>query len=486
MRPDLPLTLPTAGGNGGGFGGQLVGGATTILDTIKDPAGALGGAVAGAARSAVDPLLEQFARLPVFLMKQFAQVLNSASGLSLGDVQTSSAWQISLYISGSVAFLVLLLQTASIAVGRDGAGLGFAVRGLVRYAVSIAAIVGLASAGLAAADGVSSYIVAATFGDTAGLQTKMAVLFGGQALISGGGAGLVFMFLFAFVIAALTLLLWVELFIRNAAIVVLVVTSPIAAAGSMHQATSSWAKKTMSWTIAFIVMKPVLFLCLAIGVTRFGEATDLTRVLLGGAILAVAGITPFMLLKLFSFVDDVGLGAIGQKAVGALGLESLGGLVPGSSRGGSSGGGAGVGGGGGAFSPDADLSGDQLMNHIEQDNIAQMEQRVKANEASNPAPAPASASSATGSPAAAGTPPATPAGTPATAASHAAPGASAPGAPTGPGTPSPAGTSSGSGTPAGGGRAASADAPGVGAGGGAGGGAAPAAPPAAAAAVVGL
>jgi len=445
MRPDLPLTLPTAGGNGGGFGGQLVGGATTILDTIKDPAGALGGAVAGVARSAVDPLLEQFARLPVFLMKRFAQVLNSASGLSLGDVQTSSAWRISLYISGSVAFLVLLLQTASIAVGRDGTGLGFAVRGLVRYAVSIAAIVGLASAALAAADGVSSYIVAATFGDTAELQSKMAVLFGGQALISGGGAGLVFMFLFAFVIAALTLLLWVELFIRNAAIVVLVVTSPIAAAGSMHQATSSWAKKTMSWTIAFIVMKPVLFLCLAIGVTRFGEATDLTRVLLGGAILAVAGITPFMLLKLFSFVDDVGLGAIDQKAAGALGLESLGGMVPGGSRGGSSGGG-----GGGAFSPDADLSGEQLMNHIEQDNIAQMEQRVKANQASNPSPAQASAGSATGSPGAAETPPAAPAGTPATAAGPATPGAPAPGAPAVPGTPSPAGTSSGSGNPTGG------------------------------------
>lgn len=225
MPPDLPLALPTAGGNGG-FGGQLVGGATTILDTIKDPAGALGGAVTGLAHSAVDPLLEQFARLPVFLMEQFAQVLNSASGLSLSDIETSSAWRISLYVSGSVAFVVLLLQTASIAIGRDGTGLGFAVRGLIRYAVSIAALVGVASAGLAAADGVSSYIVAATFGDTAGLQTKMAVLFGGQALISGGGAGLVFMFLFAFVIAGLTLLLWVELFIRNAAIVVLVVTSP--------------------------------------------------------------------------------------------------------------------------------------------------------------------------------------------------------------------------------------------------------------------
>ncbi len=479
MRLDFtatPLTLPHAGGSGHDLGGRLGQLGHAVLGTITDPAGALGGAVAGAARSAVDPLLEQFARLPVFLMKQFAQVLNSASGLSLSDVQTSSAWQISLYISGSVAFLVLLLQTASIAIGRDGTGLGFAGRGLIRYAVSIAAIVGLASAGLAAADGVSSYIVAATFGDTAGLQTKMAVLFGGQALISGGGAGLVFMFLFAFVIAALTLLLWVELFIRNAAIVVLVVTSPIAAAGSMHQATSSWAKKTMSWTIAFIVMKPVLFLCLAIGVTRFGEATDLTRVLLGGAILAVAGITPFMLLKLFSFVDDVGLGAIGQKAAGALGLESLGGMVPGGSRGGSSGGGAG---GGGAFSPDADLSGEQLMNHIEEDNIAQMEQRVKANQASNPAPAQASAGSATGSPGVAETPPAAPAGTPATAAGPATPGAPAPGAPAAPGTPSPAGTSSGSGTPTGG--AAS---------GGAGGGAGPAvagpaaAPPAAAAVVL--
>ena len=450
MRLDFtatPLTLPPAGGSGHDLGGRLGQLGHAVLGTITDPAGALGGAVAGVAHSAVDPLLEQFARLPVFLMKQFAQVLNSASGLSLSDVQTSSAWRISLYISGAVAFLVLLLQTASIAVGRDGTGLGFAVRGLVRYAVSIAAIVGLASAALAAADGVSSYIVAATFGDTAGLQSKMAVLFGGQALISGGGAGLVFMFLFAFVIAALTLLLWVELFIRNAAIVVLVVTSPIAAAGSMHQATSSWAKKTMSWTIAFIVMKPVLFLCLAIGVTRFGEATDLTRVLLGGAILAVAGITPFMLLKLFSFVDDVGLGAIGQKAAGALGLESLGGMVPGGSRGGSSGGGAG---GGGAFSPDADLSGEQLMNHIEQDNIAQMEQRVKANQASNPSPAQASAGSATGSPGAAETPPAAPAGTPATAAGPATPGAPAPGAPAVPGTPSPGGTSNGSGAPTGG------------------------------------
>ncbi len=434
--------------------------------------------MSGVARSAVDPLLEQFAKLPVFLMKQFAQVLNSASGVSLGDIQTSSAWRISLYVSGSVAFLVLLLQTASIAVGRDGAGLGFAVRGLVRYAVSIAAIVGVASAALAAADGVSSYIVAATFGDTAGLQTKMLVLFGGQALVSGGGAGLVFMFLFAFVIAALTLLLWGELFIRNAAIVVLVVTSPIAAAGSMHQATSSWAKKTMSWTIAFIVMKPVLFLCLAIGVTRFGEATDLTRVLLGGAILAVAGITPFMLLKLFSFVDDVGLGVIGQKAAGALGLESLAGMVPGGSGGGSSGGGASGGGGGGAFSPDADLSGEQLMNHIEQDNISQMEQRVKANQASNPAPAPASAGGATGSPAAAETPPPAPAGPPAPGAGPAAPGAPAPGAPAGLGTPSPAGTSSGSGAPTGGaasGGAGGAAGPAV---------AAPAAPPAAAAVVL--
>ncbi len=63
----------------------------------------------------------------------------------------------------------------------------------------------------------------------------------------------------------LTGVLWFELLLRNAAVAVLIATSPISAVGQMSDATRGWWPTLVSATIRLIVLKPAIALVMMLG-----------------------------------------------------------------------------------------------------------------------------------------------------------------------------------------------------------------------------
>ncbi|HEY9414096.1 MAG TPA: hypothetical protein VIQ30_04990, partial [Pseudonocardia sp.] len=97
---------------------------------------------------------------------------------------------------------------------------------------------------------------------------------------------------------------WVmEIIWRQAAILVLVATVPITAAGLLAHTTSSWFWRGLRWTIAAIAVKPVLALIVVIGLSSLSGATGPVGLLAGVAVLWVSLTSPTALFRLLAFVD---------------------------------------------------------------------------------------------------------------------------------------------------------------------------------------
>ncbi len=100
--------------------------------------------------------------------------------------------------------------------------------------------------------------------------------------------------------------------VREAALMLLTATSPIAAGGLLSEGTRSWFWKTLRWFIASLMISPLCALILGVGV-KITHATvegrgDKTAAAVGmavvGCILILIGaICPLILFRLLAFVD---------------------------------------------------------------------------------------------------------------------------------------------------------------------------------------
>ena len=121
--------------------------------------------------------------------------------------------------------------------------------------------------------------------------------------------------IFAVVGILLTIVLWFELLLRNAAIAVLVATSPIAAAGQASRSTEGWWPKLASSTAQLIILKPVIALVFCLGFSLTGRSSDIETLLSGMLILVLAVIAWPAVARFFTFASiqvggGAGLGAV--------------------------------------------------------------------------------------------------------------------------------------------------------------------------------
>jgi hypothetical protein len=270
---------------------------------------------------------------------------NAADQFSVFSVSTTTGpikviWPMMLWISGILAIALFFWQMI---VTNLHAGRGFLrlVTGPVQYGVTLAVTVGLVASFLAAVDGITDGILNyglqsknfvdafshTTFAGAIGHGVKASVL----GIIAIGGI----------VPAALGYVL--EMLFREAAIYVLVGGIPLVAAGLLANVTAQWLWRTARWLAAAIAMKPVLALALVLGVAIAGGSQGLSGLLAGVGVLVVSLIAPFVLFRLFAFVDpgsDAG-GAF-RDFLSSRGLDSYGSHNPTSAM-------AGVAGGGGAI-----------------------------------------------------------------------------------------------------------------------------------------
>ena len=192
----------------------------------------------------------------------------------------------------------------------------------------------VATAALAASDQVARFIVTAEFGSQAGFARKLGAVVDwsgvGTPALQVATAGALLL-VFGLIGILLIVVLWFELLLRNAAIAILVATSPIAAAGQVSDATKAWWSRTVAATVQLMILKPVIALVFAVGFGMAGDSAGVTGILQGLLVLGLAAFAWPVIARFFTFATiqaaDSGLGALLGLAAGTIASRGGGGTA---------------------------------------------------------------------------------------------------------------------------------------------------------------
>jgi hypothetical protein len=300
---------------------------------ITSPLGCIGQLVGSTASSAWDAVCLSFAAAADALLKAFARAFTAIPPVDLTSPGVKNVYAISLGIAAAITVLLLLGQVIHTAFTHDGTALAYGLAGLGKAAAAFVLTLAIASAAVTAADSLTSYIISRSFGSAARLTARITTLLSfttgtgppGQRL--AGGASL--LLLLAIVAMLLIVVLWFELLLRNAAIAVLVATSPIAAAGMTSAPSRSWWPRMAAATGQLIILKPVIALVFAVGLELTGTSHDVETLLAGMLILLLAVVAWPVIARFFTFASvglsgSTGLGVVLGFAAGRL----SGGAIP--------------------------------------------------------------------------------------------------------------------------------------------------------------
>jgi len=307
-------------------------------------AGSIAKSVAG---DAFDSIAKSFGHAAQAATGWLWAQISTATAVRLGGVGFSTVLAIVATIAGTVAVGLFVIQIVQSLLRREPAGLGRAVRGLLVAFIAGGAAVAVVNLLLGATDALCNGLVQTAVGtDPAGLgrlvlgSTATAALVG---MVSGPG-GAAGVLLLALAVLAAVVIVYLALVIRKVLIVATAVFAPLAFAGSLADITVAWTRRWIEFTLALIFSKLILVLIFVIGYFMLikgagqagsGVTQEITQVVSGIIVLALAGFAPWLALKVVHFTGDhanqlhamsattaggaLAVGRMGQKAVPTMG-----------------------------------------------------------------------------------------------------------------------------------------------------------------------
>jgi hypothetical protein len=292
----------------------------------KAASAAAGGIASGVGSSIFSQLAHWWADAYKSLLGTFSAAFLHAGDVSLAQYQASGLWKLEVGIGMVLAAGGIIWAGARTGWTRSGEPVATALAGLAKAVVGTGLVFTVVMALMAAADSITRGIMTATAGSTAAFASKL-----GALSAAGAGQSTALIFLFSLLGVIITALLWIEMLIRAAGLIIVTMTAPIGAGGLVSESTAGWWRKLVAAELALIVIKPVIALVLGVGFTAVSGASGVEGLLVGLMILAAASFAWPTVARLFTFfgsqVASFGLG-------GALGLA--GGLA--AARGGGGGG----------------------------------------------------------------------------------------------------------------------------------------------------
>jgi hypothetical protein len=248
-----------------------------------------------------------------------ATTINLSSGGITRDLVATGA------IAGILCTGLFVIQVITAAVRREPGGLARGVRGLFIAIVASTFAIAATKIVLVAVDELSAGVVKfATGTNIDGLGSRFAIA---SSLASiNNPAGLL---LFSLVILAAVVIVWAAMMIRKMLIIVAAVMTPLAFAGGAADITRSWIRRWLEFTAALIASKLLLVIMLMIGLSVFegagmagnsnghsSAAQAGTQLATGSVLLLLAGLAPWIAIKMFHFAGD-SLHAVHAQAQGA-------------------------------------------------------------------------------------------------------------------------------------------------------------------------
>lgn len=209
-----------------------------------------------------------------------------------------------------VAVVMAFVQLGMVAFRRDGQSLARLLVGIVQFGAVWLAYVGIASVLVVAASGLTHGLLQSLLhvdsfaGYRPGADWPRHVNDTVTATVLGVCAWLL---IWPASIAYLLVML-----VREAGLLLLAATSPIAAGGLMSEVGRSWFWKSLRWFIAAVLVAPLAALVLGVGdkITEgvvSGAGNDTTAAVgmavVGSILVLVAALCPLVLFRLLAFVD---------------------------------------------------------------------------------------------------------------------------------------------------------------------------------------
>lgn len=300
-------------------------------DPVGCVTGVLGGAVGDVASSAWDSICKSFADAATEVLQAFAKTFVNIPNVDVASSGIKSVYGISLGLAGLVAALLLIGQVIRTAITHDGSALAHGLVGVGKAALAFMLTLTIAGTSLAAADEITRYIVDASFGGTQQFSDKIAKLVAWDPSTSAS-----LILVFAVIAILLTVVLWFEMLLRNAAFGILIATSPIAASGQVSETTKAWWSKLVATSVQLVILKPIVALVFALGFNMAGSSQDVETTLAGMLVLLLAAVAWPAVARFFSFASvqvggGAGLGALLGFAGGRLSAGAAGGAPSGAS-----------------------------------------------------------------------------------------------------------------------------------------------------------
>lgn len=114
-------------------------------------------------------------------------------------------------------------------------------------------------------------------------------------------------FLNAVLISVVALIVWLELVMREAAVYVALAFLPLTLIAMVWERTAHWSRRLAEWLVAIVLAKFTIAAAFALAASAItgglGDDGGVSTVLAGSAVLLIAALTPWALLKLIPFAE---------------------------------------------------------------------------------------------------------------------------------------------------------------------------------------
>jgi hypothetical protein len=270
-----------------------------------DPLGGLGTSAANAMAQAVFTAFGTFVADGVRLvLDEMGTAISDTTKAKLGRQWFDSHFNVMRSLAVLILLPMMLVGLISSVIHRDVGQLARAGGVYVPVAIVGGAMsILLTEQALQVTDAATTFVTgdmtASVNRATAALADAVTKLVSARAPGLGTFLGIVVMLLLMFG----ALLIWIELLLRTSAIYVVVLFLPLALSGLVWRGTVAWTRRMIEVLVALILSKFVIVVVLDLAAGMVTAGDGIGTVMQGAALLLLAALAPFALLRLVPIVE---------------------------------------------------------------------------------------------------------------------------------------------------------------------------------------
>ncbi len=293
----LPATLVCAGSD-------LVGG---TVDALGDVAQA---GVEAAGQTIMGGLTDWVTDGAAWLLNRAARLLDRSTRPALGSAWFQRQYRTMLEIAVALSVVFLLCALIQAVLRHDARLLARSALLALPLSILLAfAAVTLVETTLAVTDWMTAGVLRRFERDTGEFFSDVGDVLKPSSLTGSPLPGFL-LFIAALLTALATFVVWLELIMREAAIYVAVAFLPLTFAAMVWERTAHWCRRLVEILAAIIVAKFTIAVAVALAAGAMGHGRSgeggLTALMAGCAVMVIAALTPWLLLRLIPIAEAAG------------------------------------------------------------------------------------------------------------------------------------------------------------------------------------